>query len=454
MSSLTNPQVMVAAVAGTALNDHKVLFFLLQLSLLLALALIFGRLAVRFGLPAIVGELMVGVLLGPSVLGHLPPHLSGWLPQSDPQQLVLLEVIGQVGLLLLVGLTGAHIDLGLVRKRNTTAIRVSVSGLVLPLGLGVATGFLLPGALVARDRTTFALFMGVAMCVCAIPVIAKILMDMRLQHRDVGQLILVTAVIDDTVGWLLLGVVSAMATIGLSAGSVARTVMSLALIVLVALTAGRLVVRGVMRGAQRTGEPAVVIAAAAALVFLFAAGTHALRFEPVLGAFLCGILISASGVPLRLLAPLRIVVGAVFAPVFFAMAGLRMDLTLLVKPAVLLSGIAVLTVAIFGKFAGAYLGARLGRLNRWEALALGAGLNARGVIEVIVATVGVKLGVLNTAAYTIVILVAIVTSVMAPPLLRFAMSRLESTAEEQMRLVAHTGDRPHDVSVAPATTSE
>jgi Kef-type K+ transport system membrane component KefB len=440
MSSLTDLQVTVAAVAGSALNEHKLLFFLLQLGGLLVLALLFGRLATRLGMPAVVGELLVGVLIGPSVLGHLPPHLSGWLPQSDPQQLVLLEVIGQVGLLLLVGLTGAHIDLGLVRKRNTTALRVSAFGLVIPLGLGVTTGLLLPSELVASDRTTFALFLGVAMCVCAIPVIAKILMDMKLQHRDVGQLILVTAVIDDTVGWLLLAVVSAMATVGLSAGSVALTVTSLALILIFTVTVGRPLVRGVMRGAQRSSEPAVVVVCAAVvLIVLFAAGTHAMRFEPVLGAFLCGLLISSSGVPARLLAPLRTVVGAVFAPVFFAMAGLRMDLTLLVQPTVLVAGLVVLAIAIIGKLFGAYLGARLSRLGHWEALALGSGLNARGVIEVIVATVGVKLGVLNTAAYTIVILVAIVTSLMAPPMLRFAMNRVESTAEERLRLDAETG---------------
>jgi predicted Kef-type K+ transport protein len=125
--------------------------------------------------------------------------------------------------------------------------------------------------------------------------------------------------------------------------------------------------------------------------------------------------------------------------VFFAMAGLRMDLTLLADPSVLLAGIAVLVIAIGSKFTGAYLGARLSRLTHWEAFALGAGLNARGVIEVIVASVGVKLGVLNTASYTIVVLVAIVTSMMTPPLLRMAMSRVQQTAEEELRLEVQNG---------------
>jgi K+:H+ antiporter len=431
--------VNVAAAAGPALNDQRLLVFLLQLGGLLTLALVLGRLARRLGMPAIVGELLVGVVLGPSLLGHLPANLSGWLPQHDPSQQVLLEVVGQIGLLLMVGMIGAHMDMKLVRKRGGAAMRISLIGLVLPLTLGVATGLLLPDSLVTHDRLTFALFMGVAMCVCAIPVIAKILMEMNFQHRTVGQLIMTAAVIDDTVGWLLLAVVTAMATVGLSAGAIATSMGLLVVIVIASLTIGRVLVRRVMRGAMRTKEPGVVIGAAIVLIILFSVGTHAARFEPVLGAFLCGILITSAGVPARALEPLRTIMVSVFAPVFFAMAGLRMDLTLLSQPSVLLAGIAVLVIAIVGKFVGAYLGARLSKLNRWEAMAMGAGLNARGVIEVIVATVGVKLGVLNTAAYTIVVLVAIVTSVMTPPLLRFAMNRVQQTAEEQMRLEVQTG---------------
>jgi Kef-type K+ transport system membrane component KefB len=124
---------------------------------------------------------------------------------------------------------------------------------------------------------------------------------------------------------------------------------------------------------------------------------------------------------------------AVFAPLFFATAGLRMDLTALARPVVLLAGVALLVVAVAGKFAGAFIGALSSRLSRWEALALGAGMNARGVVQVVVATVGLRLGVLDTATYTIVILVAIATSVMAPPILRWAMGRVERTAEEDLR---------------------
>jgi Kef-type K+ transport system membrane component KefB len=123
----------------------------------------------------------------------------------------------------------------------------------------------------------------------------------------------------------------------------------------------------------------------------------------------------------------------VLAPIFLACAGLRVDLTALADPAVLVAGCCLLAIAVSGKFAGAYAGARLSRLTHWEGIALGAGLNARGVVEIVVASVGLRLGVLTTAAYTIVVLIAVFTSVMAPPMLRWSMRRVETTAAEHLR---------------------
>ena len=404
--------------------------FLFQLGVLLCLAVLFGRLAARCGLPALAGELLVGVLLGPSVLGGL--DVMGWLwGAGESGQSVLVEGVGQLGVLLLVGITGAQLNLGLLRRRATAAARVSAAGLVVPLGLGVGLGFLLPTLLVGAgtERTTFALYLGVAMCVSAIPVMAKILMDMRLQHTDTGQLILTAGIIDDAAGWLLLSFVSALATAGLTLSSVMLSTGSLLLFVAVAVVLGRPLVRLLLGAASRSGEPAPVLGTAVALILVAAAGAHLLKLEAVLGAFVCGVLIKASGkLPDLSIAPLRTFVLAVLAPIYFAQAGLRMDLRLLADPGVALAGLTVLVVAIVGKFAGAYMGARLSKLSRWEALAIGAGLNARGVIEVIIATIGVQLGVLNTASYTIIVLVALVTSLMAPPILRYAMNRVAPDA--------------------------
>ncbi|MFI6182312.1 cation:proton antiporter [Nonomuraea sp. NPDC051191] len=415
------------------LGAHDLLVFMLQLGLLLGLAVLLGRLAERLRMPAIVGELTVGVLLGPSLLGHVVPALTF-------TRLHLLDAVGQVGVLLLVAITGIQLDFGLVRRRGATAAKVSVAGLVVPLALGVAAGYLLPASLLVEGTsvTVFALFLGVATCVSAIPVIAKTLTDMKLLHRDVGQLCLTAGMVDDAFGWFMLSIVSAMATTGVRTGQIVLSLVYLAALVPFALWVGRPLVRWTMRAATRSAEPGTAGAAAVVLVLLAAAGTHALGLEAILGAFVCGVLIGRSGhADASWLAPLRTIVLSVLAPLFFATAGLRMDLTLLARPDVLAASGVVLGVAIVGKFLGAYLGALLSRMSAWEAFALGAGMNARGVIEVIVAMVGLRIGIIDTAMYTIVIVVAIVTSLMAPPILRVAMRRVELTAEERLRRAEH-----------------
>ncbi|NKZ03728.1 cation:proton antiporter [Actinomadura latina] len=414
------------------LASHGLLIFLLQVAVLLTLALVLGRLATRVGMPAVVGELAAGVLLGPSLFGQVAPDAAGWLIPAEPGQFHLLDAFGEIGVLLLVAIAGIQMDLGLVRRRGLDAARIGLAGLLIPLGLGICCGLLLPASLFAAgaDRTAAALFLGIAMCMSAIPVIAKTLMDMNLLHRNIGQLTLTAGMIDNTAGWLLLSIASAMTSVGVGTGTVATAVGEVVLVLLLA-AAARPLARLVL---GRIHEPAVTVSTVTIMVLLAAAGTQALGLEPLFGAFLCGLVIAAAGnVDVAGLAPLRMLVLAFLAPVFFATAGLRMDLTALGRPVVLLTALVVLLVAVAGKFTGAILGARLSGLNRWEALALGAGMNARGAVEIIVAMAGLRLGILNTATYTIIVLVAIVTSLLAPPILRPAMARVERTPEERQR---------------------
>ncbi|WP_232343978.1 cation:proton antiporter [Actinoplanes awajinensis] len=417
----------------------QLMLFLLQVAVLLTLAFVLGRLAVRLGMPAVVGELSAGLLLGPTLLDHVAPGLAAWLLPKQAGQFHLLDAVAQIGVLLLVGVTGIEVDLLLLRRRSATVVRVATAGLLLPLGLGVATGLLLPAALVpgGTDRIVFALFLGVAMCLSAMPVIAKTLTDMRLLHRNIGQLILITGMVDDAFGWLMLSIVVAMAATALQAGVIVTAVLTLLAIVVTAATVGRPLFRVALRQADRAAGPTGVVTVAAIGMLACAAGTQALGMEAVFGAFVGGLLVgSCGGVPRAALVPLHTTVLAFFAPLFFATAGLRVDLTALGRPVVLLAGLVVLTVAVAGKFAGAFIGGLTSRLTKWESLALGAGMNARGVVEIVIAMVGLRLGVLNTETYTIVVMVAIATSLMAPPILRIAMRRVELTAEESLR-----GDR-------------
>ncbi|WP_285475014.1 cation:proton antiporter [Actinoplanes sp. NBRC 101535] len=418
-------------LGGTALT-----LLLLQIAVLLGLALLLGRLATRLGLPAIVGELTAGVIAGPSLFFWLAPGAAGWLFPQQPGQAHLLDAVGQFGVVLFVGITGMQLDMALVRRRAATAAGVSLPGLLIPLGLGIGAGLLLPAALITEgtDRTIFALFLGVAMCVSAIPVIAKTLMDMNLLHRNIGQLILMSGTIDDVLGWLGLSLVTAMATVGLTGAGVTRAVLSLLLFITFAALPGRLAVRFLLRRTLRSESAGVTVSAAVVIILLFSAVTNLLGLEAIFGALVAGMLVASAGTEvLTRMASLRAVVTAVLAPIFFAVAGLRMNLAALADPQVLLAGVILLAIAIVGKFAGAFVGARFSRLNRWESLALGAGMNARGVVEVVVAMVGVRLGILSTAMYTVIVLIAIVTSLMGPPILRAAMARVDVDADEVLR---------------------
>ena len=428
-------------VPPASLGGHPLLVFLIAVVLLLLVARLLAALAERVGMPAIVGELATGVILGPSLLGHLMPGPMHWIFPATAEQMHLLDAVGLIGILLLVGLTGTHLDVAMVRRRKATAARISLGGLLVPLALGLVVGYQLAdwiSGAVVEDRMLFAGFLGVAMCVTAIPVIAKTLSDMGLLHRDIGQLTMAAGTIDDAVGWFLLSVVSMAATAGLDTGQVVRAVLYLLGFVVLAALAGRPLVRRAMRLADRAEAPGPSIVTAVVIVLTGAVITQALGMEPVFGAFLAGILV---GLPRAAnqakLAALRTVVLSVLAPLFLATAGFRMDLTALADPRVALAAVVVLTIAILGKFAGAYAGARLSRLSRWEGLAIGAGMNSRGVVEVVVALTGLRLGILNTASYTIVVLVAIVTSVMAPPLLRYTCARITENEDERLRRIDH-----------------
>ncbi|MCK9893028.1 cation:proton antiporter [Frankia sp. AgB32] len=414
-----------------AIPPHSLLVFLLAVTTLLAGALVLGRIAERIGLPAVVGELATGVLLGPSVLTKAAPGAAHWIFPTDPNQFHLVEAVGQIGVILFVGMTGTEMDVAGVLRRGRTAVQVSLGGLLVPLGLGIATGLLLPTGLLSGDVDTgvFAMFLGVAMAVSAIPVIARILVDLNLLHSRTGQLTLAAGTVDDAVGWLLLSVVSALATTGVRAGNVLTSVGCVLATVAVAVVVGRPVAETVLGWAGRrrapTDSPAATASLACVVMILGgAAATQALKLEAIFGAFVAGMVIgSRRSFDPRLVAPVRLVVTGVLAPLFFATAGLRVDLTELRRPGVLAAAAVVLVVAVVGKFLGALLGARVSRLSWWESLALGAGMNARGVVEIVVAGTGLRLGVISPAGYTVVVLVAVATSIMAPPLLRWTVAR-------------------------------
>jgi Kef-type K+ transport system membrane component KefB/nucleotide-binding universal stress UspA family protein len=421
------------------LGHHELLLVLVQLSLLLFVARGLGEFMRRIDLPPVVGELLAGVLLGPSLFGWILPSVQAHIFPRSQTQSDLLSVVSWLGVLFLLIVTGLETDLNLIVRKGKTALLISLGGIVVPFITGFGLGWLLPESSLAdpSGRLVFSLFIATAMSISAVPVIAKVLMDLKLIRRDIGQVTLAAGMTDDTIGWILLSVVSGLASSGtFNFGTVLSSVGGAVLFLGIAFTVGRTLVDQALRWVDDyIGGATASLSALLILALSAAALTHRLGIEAALGAFVLGILAGQSRRFSREAGhTLELITAGFLAPIFFAAAGLKVDLLQLLVPQTFMIGLLVLAVACFGKFTGAYLGARSGGLTHWEALAMGSGMNARGAMEIIVATIGSSLGVLNQQMYSIIVMVAIVTSLMAPPLLRWTLSKVEIGEEEARRL--------------------
>jgi Kef-type K+ transport system membrane component KefB/nucleotide-binding universal stress UspA family protein len=406
------------------LSEAQIFRFLVELTLLLLVSRTMGDLMKRIGQAPVIGELLAGVIVGPSVLGNLAPGAFAALLGGDPMSRHLLEAFAWTGAILLLLYIGLETDLDILRGQGRAAACVSACGMVIPFGAGIVLGLLLPAQYLAApdERLIFALFMGVAIAISAVPVIAKILIELGLMRRELGMLILAAGLIDDTTGWLLLSLVAGLASgRAISAASFGLVLVEAGAFVAFCYFAGVRLAAWLMRwvddrGAAEHGKfSAMVLVAFACAIVTQAIGLHA-----VFGAFVAGLMLSrAPRMRARDRAELEAVTMGLMAPVFFAYSGLQANLTALASPFVPLI---VLGVACAAKIGGALAGGRLGGLEFRESLAVAFGMNARGGMEIILALLGLSLGVLTPATYTMIVAVAVVTSVITPPLLTWALS--------------------------------
>ncbi len=423
----------------TPLDEHALLVFWTQLLVLVAAARALGYVTRRVGLPSVIGQLAAGVILGPSVFGAVWPGGFEWFIPEEAISSGALFAVTWLGVALLLVTAGFETDLELIRRLGRAAALVTGFSLVVPLAGGLVTGLLLPEDFVGggADRTVFALFVAAALSVSALAVIARILSELGLMRRDFGQITVAAGMANDVVGWVMLAVFTGFATAGeVSLGGTLRTVLGLAAFLALAMTLGQRAVDAGLRRIRRDGpniQGALSLAVMTMLVF--GVSTQALGIEAVLGAFVAGVVLNRSRFQQHeVVQHIESLTNAFLAPVFFAMAGLRMDLGLLGDSEALLWAGAVMVVAIVAKFAGAFVGARLAGQSRRAASALGAGLNARGALEIVIASVGLSLGVFSETAYTVIVLVPLVTSVFAAVSLRLVVRDWIGSPDEVERL--------------------
>ena len=420
-------------------SEHQVLLFLIQVSLLLLLGRGLGQVFRRLGQPAVVGEIAAGVILGPSVLGEVAPGAFEWLFPVDAVQSGLLFAIAWVGVILLLLATGFETDLTLIGSLGKAAVWVTLGSLLLPFGFGLGGGFIAPDVLIGSgiDRPVFALFLATALTISSLPVIAKILGELQLLRRNFGQLTLAVGMANDVVGWVLLGLIAGLAASGeFDVGRLLAVLIGLIAFLGAAVLVGQRLFDALLRQMRRQG---VGNGGWVTMMIVFGLGfgaiTQALKVEAVLGAFIAGILIGRSRYRSQEAEDqIEVITSSFAAPIFFALAGLRADLTSLADGTVAIWAVIVFVIASVSKFGGSMLGARIARLSAREGVALGTALNARGALEIVIATVGLSLGVLNERSYTIVVIMAIATSMLAAPVLRVLTADWKGSPEEEERL--------------------
>jgi Kef-type K+ transport system membrane component KefB/nucleotide-binding universal stress UspA family protein len=427
-----------ACAAADAKTSTEVTFFAALLALILVGRLL-GEAMNRIGQPSVMGQLLAGILLGPSVLGWLWPDFQHWLFASSKEQGSMLDAISQVGILLLLLLTGMETDLKLVRRVGRAAISISLTGVTIPLACGIALGWLLPDFLLPdqEKRLLTSLFLGTALSISSIKILAVVVREMEFDRRNLGQIIVASAILEDTIGWIIIAITFSLATAGhIDLSSVARSLIGTAVFLVASFTVGRRLVSFLIRWTNDNFESDFpVITTILVIMISMALTTHFIGVHTVLGAFVAGVLIGESPILTKYIdAQLRGLILAFFMPVFFGMAGLNTDLTILTRPELLLMTLGLIAVASLGKFVGAFAGAEIGGLTRREAIAVGCGMNARGSTEVIVATIGLSMGALSQDLYTMIVTMAVTTTMGMPPMLRWALSRVPLRATEKKRL--------------------
>lgn len=430
---------IVAQSSLAPLSEHEVLVFLVQLVLLVGVARFFGWVMKSIGQPPVVGELIAGVVLGPTVFGRVAPLSHQWVFGEATVTSVVFG-LAWLGVIVLMVVIGFETDLAIINRYRGAALSVAAGALLLPLAATGAAAFVVPESFVGTgfDRPVFAGFFALAFSVSALPVVAKILSDLGYLRRNFGQITLAAGMTMDATGWLALAALSGIALEGFRPGRLLVSFGGLVAFVILGFTVIRWFLDWLFRFVMSRGSSTTAALSITLVATLIGGGvTQALQLEAILGAYLVGILVAGLRHQLpQVRSILETITAAFFAPVFFAFSGLRVDIGLLDTPTVALWTIGLIGLAVVTKIMGTMIGGFFAGIRGREALALGSGLAALGAMGVVVAIVALNIGVVSVTGYTVMVLAALVTSLLSPQLLKLVVGGWEVPEEEAQRLEA------------------
>jgi len=423
-NGLVAPDAAPAATGPVVAHTSNTVFELLvSLTAIILTARVMGAIFHYLHQPAVIGEVLGGIMLGPSLLGRFAPNLYALV--LPPGIAPFLSVHAQVGVILYMFIVGLELDTRVVRTSGHATLAISHASIIVPFVLGTALALLLYPALSSNavPFTVFALFIGVAMSITAFPVLARILTDRRMHRTRMGAVALTCAAIDDVTAWCLLALVVGIAQS--RASDVVRPILlTVAFIAVVVTVVGPLVRRMLPRIERSAVLSRSTLALIVVGVLIAAMATEAIGIHGIFGAFLFGAIIpSTSPIVGQIRQKLEDLVAVLFLPVFFAFTGMRTEVGLIAGVGNWLLCGTIVLVACAGKFGGTVVASRLTGLGWRDASALGVLMNTRGLVELIVLNIGLDLHLISPRLFTMLVIMAIVTTVMTTPILQLIVRK-------------------------------
>lgn len=407
------------------LSHAELIHLMFQLGVMLAFGRILAEVARKFKQPAVVGEIVAGLILGPTILGTFSPDSFDLLFPTTGASAIVLDGFTKVAVVMLLFIAGLEVDLHIVFQQGKQAVFSSLFGLIIPFLLGFIIPYSFPsffGDTGTTDLLLFALFMGTAMAISALPVIVRIMMDLKLFKTKIGMLVVASAMVDDVIGWMIFSIILGMI------GKGGQISVGYTLLLTVGFTAFMLTIgRGLLNRLlpwvnKKLAWPGGLLALSLSLCFIAAAFTEYIGIHAVFGAFIVGIALGDSEhMSERAKEIVHQFINNVFAPLFFVAIGLKVNFFANFDPWLTL---VILIIAFAGKIIGSGFGTRLGGFTWRESLAAGFGMNARGAMEIILGIVALENGLINEKVFVSLVIMALVTSMTSGPLMKWMLKPL------------------------------
>lgn len=401
------------------ISHGELIQLMIQLGVMLAFGRMMAEVARKFKQPAVVGEILAGILLGPTVLGTFSADAFQSLFPATGASMVVLDGFTKVAVVLLLFIAGLEVDLRIVFQQGKQALYSSSFGLLIPFAFGFGIPFAFPTFFAGTDILISAFFMGTAMAISALPVIVRILMDLKLFKTKIGMLVVASAMVDDLIGWIVFSIILGMIGKGreIAAGYTFLLTIGFAGFM---LTIGRGLLNRILPWInKKLAWPGGLLSLSLALCFLAAAFTEFIGIHAVFGAFIIGIALGDSEhMSERAKEIVHQFINNIFAPLFFVAIGLKVNFLINFDP---LLTTAVIFIAFAGKILGCGLGSRMGGLSWRESFATGFGMNARGAMEIILGIVAFENGIINEKVFVSLVIMALVTSMTSGPLMKWML---------------------------------